>query len=581
MTRLYHALRPTPTRRSVHPMMRRPCLPRCAASRWSSASLTLAWIGFPRGRELVVEASISVGAARGIPPDELRPACLQTARPAAHRQWAAAGRRQWARQLVCLFLLRVADGGVNADGVLALRKDESGFFDEHTVRLIEELTADVAFALRSYRREDLLRLAAKVFENNRGHRHHRPRAARGDDDQPGLPTSPATTRRAPAARCSELFDPRPRGGLRVRGPRPGGGGRGLAGRGVAPPGDGESLPGGAVLSVVRSDDGQVTTTWRCSPTSASEGRRGPHPLSGQPRLLTGLPSAPSWRRSPPRPPRWPTRAGPAGPCVSWTSTASRTSTTPPATTSGDQLLIESARRLESVLRPGERVLRHGGDEFVVLIPEGRTAPGWAPGPTAAGGPRRALPPRRPREFSLSTSIGVAVYPRRRAGRRDPASTGPTWPCTGPRRRAAMASSSSPGHGLGGRRAPVLEYALRGALERDELVVLPAAGGGRRASGGTEALVRWREPELGLLLPGRFIPLAEESGDPARRQPGAARRVRPACRLARRRPAALPTAVNISACSSASADFVDSVADALRRYGHPRRAADPRGSPRAW
>jgi len=82
-------------------------------------------------------------------------------------------------------------------------------------------------------------------------------------------------------------------------------------------------------------------------------------------------------------------------------------------------------------------------------------------------------------------------------------------------------------------------------------------------------VRWRHPELGLLLPGRFIPLAEESGLIL---PVGSRVLHAVCaQLAAWRDAGLrlvPTAVNISALQFRRADFVDSVADALRRYGIP-------------
>jgi len=177
---------------------------------------------------------------------------------------------------------------------------------------------------------------------------------------------------------------------------------------------------------------------------------------------------------------------------------------------GDTLLRAVAERLQGVIR--EEWARTGGDEFVLL------APGLRSGEEAAALARRVLSVLA-RPFSIDgnavtagASIGIALYPR----------DGRDFAELAKNAEAALQHAKERGRGTFSFYTPQLstragerlrvEGELRGALTRGELVMhwQPVVRG-RGAVIGAEALVRWRHPTRGLLLPEDFVPLAEESG----------------------------------------------------------------------
>ncbi|MGE5096347.1 MAG: PAS domain S-box protein [Betaproteobacteria bacterium] len=180
---------------------------------------------------------------------------------------------------------------------------------------------------------------------------------------------------------------------------------------------------------------------------------------------------------------------------------------------GDELLKELARRIRGVLRQTDLLARISGDEFIVLLED--VAEASAPERVA----RKMLDEvRRPfqvdgHEIHVSGSIGLALHP-------DDGTDAETLLKNAD---AAMYHAKELGRNgfrpfspeLGQRRARRLEVErdLRRALRGDELalhfqpIMDIATGAVRRA----EALLRWHDPERGLVLPQSFIPLAEESG----------------------------------------------------------------------
>jgi len=180
---------------------------------------------------------------------------------------------------------------------------------------------------------------------------------------------------------------------------------------------------------------------------------------------------------------------------------------------GDEVLVETARRLSATVRTEDTVARLAGDEFTVLLDEitGESEALAVAGrlleavrqPIAAGG----------RRLSLTASIGVRLA---RAGVDRAADV---------MRGADLAMYEAKARGGGAValfhrdldqravRRLELEGELRAAMEVGEFRVLyqpiHCLGSGRPV--GAEALVRWEHPDRGLIGPGEFIALAEETG----------------------------------------------------------------------
>ena len=181
---------------------------------------------------------------------------------------------------------------------------------------------------------------------------------------------------------------------------------------------------------------------------------------------------------------------------------------------GDALLIDVARRLESVLRPFDTPARLGGDEFVICCEDLGADADEAQSAALRLVERISAVLARPRGGPQTTaSIGVALVqgtqqsPDRTLRNADQAMYRAKQ--QGPARfelfdEALQARASD--------RMNVRDGLSRG-LERDEFVVhyQPIADLHDGRIIGAEALVRWDHPDRGLLLPGEFLDVAEESG----------------------------------------------------------------------
>lgn len=180
---------------------------------------------------------------------------------------------------------------------------------------------------------------------------------------------------------------------------------------------------------------------------------------------------------------------------------------------GDLLLQEAAKRMEGAVRESDTLARMGGDEFVAVLYGIENAHD-----AQAAGERILEILREPfhvrgHELFTTASVGMSLFPR----------DGQDAATLQKHADLAMYEAKNRGRNRFQGFAPAMNAAsherleienhLHRALDRGELVMhyqpqfeLPS-----RRLAGVEALLRWEHPKWGLLPPGRFIPVAEESG----------------------------------------------------------------------
>ena len=179
---------------------------------------------------------------------------------------------------------------------------------------------------------------------------------------------------------------------------------------------------------------------------------------------------------------------------------------------GDQVIAEAARRIEHCIRGGDVAARLGGDEFAILVEDAEPE-------ELDGLARRVLAAITDRPMHLSgvmvtvgASMGIAY-----------AFAGEDADTVLRNADLAMYQAKRRGGGVAVPYKPELheavvtrfrtQGALQKAVARDEIIVAlqPIVELGTTRTVGLEALARWTDPELGVVAPGVFIPLAEQSG----------------------------------------------------------------------
>ncbi len=241
---------------------------------------------------------------------------------------------------------------------------------------------------------------------------------------------------------------------------------------------------------------------------------------------------------------------------------------------GDLLLQQVAQRLTDCVREGDTVARLGGDEFVVVLESLHTHPREASNQAKDVGEKILATLNKPYrlgevDYRSTASIGATLF------------SGSKEPIEDLLKQADLAMYKSKEVGRNGLQffdpamqtaiieRAVLEKELRQAIAENQLVLhfQPQVVGNGRAMG-AEVLVRWQHPIRGLVPPGDFIPLAEETGLIL---PLGQWVLQAACEQLARwadkpKMQHLTLAVNVSAYQFQRPDFVEQVLAVLERTG---------------
>ncbi|WP_050467587.1 bifunctional diguanylate cyclase/phosphodiesterase [Herbaspirillum chlorophenolicum] len=246
---------------------------------------------------------------------------------------------------------------------------------------------------------------------------------------------------------------------------------------------------------------------------------------------------------------------------------------------GDLLLKQVSLRLVTSVRENDTVARVGGDEFVVVLEGLNEHPQEAANQTKAIGEKILATLGNTYqlddvEYRTTASVGATIFRGRQASVDELM------------KQADLAMYKAKGTGRNALRffdpamqtvvleRAALESGLRKAIEGDQLLLhyqAQVVAGGRVT--GAEVLVRWQHPQRGMVPPGDFIPLAEETGlilslgnwvlETACKQL--------AIWAQGRHTEHLTIAVNVSAQQFREPDFVQTVLDTIERTGaNPRR-----------
>ena len=180
---------------------------------------------------------------------------------------------------------------------------------------------------------------------------------------------------------------------------------------------------------------------------------------------------------------------------------------------GDRLLQMVAHRLTESLRAEDTVGRQGGDEFIVLLASLSAAEDAALVAQKILGVLSAPFIINGQDLRTGASIGIAVYPQDGADVETLLKNSDTAMYYAKDAGRSNFQFFARAMNAAAAERLLLESSLRHAIERGELLLhyQPLVNIADGSIVATEALARWNHPELGLVAPARFIPVAEDSG----------------------------------------------------------------------
>lgn len=180
---------------------------------------------------------------------------------------------------------------------------------------------------------------------------------------------------------------------------------------------------------------------------------------------------------------------------------------------GDELLRKAAERLRACVRAGDTVARLGGDEFAVLLPDILRQDDLEEIARTIIDKFEEHFMLNEKEVFVSCSIGVALHPTDSAGADDLMKYADSAMYHAKRSGRRGFRFYTKALTLDAATRLALDSELRRAIERGELELhyQPKVSLQNNEVIGSEALLRWCRPGIGLVSPNEFIPLAEETG----------------------------------------------------------------------